>query len=414
MRRFLPLFTCLAVGLLVNAESAHAQALTMQMSNGWTFAFSGNVNAFWVFEKETEADVDEVRVDPTFALVGEGRQGSMVRTGLLPAFAVFEAWGREGETDLKVHFGFAPQIQTPGGHDNFGDGTQAGAQIDMRQVYLMVSGDWGSILAGREIGVYQRQNILNDHTLFGTGPTAGNFGNAGGTTLGRIGFGYVYPNFNAQLTYTSPSGRPAQITIGLFDPSTNNGFDEVILPRLETELVFTQEAFSGWVGGMAQHQVDTGSPDPSVDDDSTAVAWGGHGGLKYAGETFSIVGSGYYGQGIGTTLKFLGGRSDEGSAELRRSYGFIGQASVTPPDSKVTLAGSYGQSTIMAADDEFDEATEDRPTLSNRAAVAGIYFQATPSLKVVGEGTYSWTDDNDDTTEKNTSFVISGGLMLFF
>ena len=61
MRRFLPLFTCLAVGLLASAESAHAQALTMQMSNGWTFAFSGNVNAFWVFETESDdGEMDEI------------------------------------------------------------------------------------------------------------------------------------------------------------------------------------------------------------------------------------------------------------------------------------------------------------------------------------------------------------------
>ncbi len=397
MRRMLPLFTCLAFGLLISAAHARAQALTMQMSNGWTFAFSGNVHAFWVFETEDEGG----QVTNPFALVGVDRQGSQIRTGLLPTFAVFEAWGREGEVDLKVHFGFAPQVQTPGGHDNFGNGTQAGAQIDMRQVYLTVTGTWGSILVGRELGVYQRQNILNDHTLFGTGPTGGNFGNPGGTTLGRIGFGYVYPNFNAQIAYTSPAGNPAQITIALFDPSTNNGFDEVILPRLETEVVFTQAEFNGWVGGMVQTQKDT-------ELDESKAAWGGHGGLKYAGEIFSVVGSGYYGQGIGTTLKFLGGRSAMGTTELRKSYGYIGQVSVTPPDSKVTIAGSFGQSTIMEADDEPEF------KLHNRAAVAGLYVQATESLKVVAEGTYAWANDDDSATEKNSSIVGSVGMMLFF
>src|SRR5688572_8308633 len=104
-----------AVALLWPA-AANAQ-LTMQMSNGWTFSFAGNVNVFWVFTKQ-----DSVAGNAT---------NSSVRTGLLPAFATFGAKGREAGMDLAIHFGFAPQINNAAFHDNFGNGTQAGAQIDM-------------------------------------------------------------------------------------------------------------------------------------------------------------------------------------------------------------------------------------------------------------------------------------------
>lgn len=402
MKRLSLLFTALAVGLVGSAESLKAQALTMQMSNGWTFSFSGNVNAFYVYETES----DDGTVGNGFNLVGAGSQGSAIRTGLLPAFAVFEAWGREGNTDLKVHFGFAPQIQTLGGvHDNFLFGTQAGAQIDMRQVFMTVGGTWGQILAGRELGVYQRQNILTDQTLFGVGATGGNFGLARfGTTLGRIGFGYVYPNFNAQITYSSPAGRPAQFTIGIFDPSEvpADDIDETTLPRLEAEFVYNYESIMFWAGGLLQNHKDTGL-------DETMTAVGVSGGIKYATNQFSLVGSGYYGQGIGTTLMFNGGRSSVGgSTDLRPSYGFIGQATLTPTGSKVTFGGSYGQSTLQTADDEGDADIN-----TNASITGGLYYQATQSLKIVGEGTYAWSDD-DVATEKNTSFAISGGLMLFF
>jgi len=93
-----------AVALLWPA-AANAQ-LTMQMSNGWTFAFAGNVNVFWVF---TKAD----------STAGDASNSS-IRTGLLPAFATFSAKGKEAGMDLGVHFGFAPQIQCPGVHDCFG------------------------------------------------------------------------------------------------------------------------------------------------------------------------------------------------------------------------------------------------------------------------------------------------------
>lgn len=399
-RRIVHCLTALAIGLmgcLVATPEAEAQ-VRMEAMEGWTFTFTGNINAFYVFETES----DDGQIANPFALVGAGRQGSSVRTGLLPAFASFEAATRQKDLDLMVHFGFAPQIQTAGGHDNFGNGTQAGAQIDMRQLFMTVTGTWGQILAGREIGVFQRQNILNDQTLFGVGATGGNFADEGGTTLGRIGFGYVYPNFNAQLAYSSPADRPAQVTIAVFDPDTHNGFDEVVAPRLEGEVTVSATDFMLWGGGMLQNQKDTSL-------DETATSFGGHGGVKYSHEMFSVVGSGYYGEGIGTTLVFNGARSSvDGSVELRTSYGFIGQLTVTPRESDVTFGASFGQSTLENADDEGDF------KLHNRSATGGIYYQATSALKVVGEGTYSWSDDDNDATDKNSSIVINGGLMLFF
>src|SRR5258705_12306753 len=198
----------LRLGLAMGAANAAEAQLTMQMSNGWSFRFAGNVNAFAIYEKQNASGTT---VTPG-GLVGPGEaKGFNIRTGLLPAFAVFDAKGKEGETDLGVHFGFAPQIQCGNqAHDCFG------AQIDMRQVFLTVGGTWGQILAGREIGLFNRQNILTDQTLFGIGATGGI--NGGGTTLGRIGFGYIYPNFVAQMTYSTPAGRPTQLSIGIFQP----------------------------------------------------------------------------------------------------------------------------------------------------------------------------------------------------
>src|SRR5437763_11383504 len=192
-----------AVALLLPA-AANAQ-LTMQMSNGWSFSFAGNVNAFWVFSKVNNS----------------GPANSSVRTGLLPAFATFEARGKEAGLNLGVHFGFAPQIQNGG---NAHDGFQNPNRIDMRQVYLTVGFKDGSqILAGRELALFGRQNILNDMTLFGIGAVGIPLVQGGGTTLGRIGFGYIYPNFNAQVTYSTKPGQ-AQLSVGLFQPSNLGSF----------------------------------------------------------------------------------------------------------------------------------------------------------------------------------------------
>src|SRR2546421_7497290 len=193
MKRLTLLLLGLALGVTATAK---AQGLTMQMSNGWSFSFAGNVNVFWSFTKANATAGDVAN--------------SSIRTGLLPTFATFDAKGKEGALNLGIHFGFAPQIQNAGVHDNFSGGTQAGAQIDMRQVYLTLGGQWGQILAGRELGLFGRQAILNDMTLFGVGAVGIGGRQSGGTTLGRIGYGYLYPNFDAQLTYSTKAGRARQ------------------------------------------------------------------------------------------------------------------------------------------------------------------------------------------------------------
>src|SRR5215211_7591327 len=255
----------LCLGLAFGAANAAEAQLTMQMSNGWSFTFAGNVNAFAIYESQ---NADGATATPG-GLVGAGEaKGFSVRTGLLPAFAVFDAKGKEGETDLGVHFGFAPQIQCGSqAHDCFG------AQIDMRQVFLTVGGSWGQILAGREIGLFNRQNILTDQTLFGIGATGGI--NGGGTTLGRIGFGYIYPNFVAQMTYSAPAGRPGQFSVGLFQPSGLAGDDgtvysETQIPRLEAEGTYKTGDILLWLNGTAQN-----AKNAVADETKTAVGAGG-------------------------------------------------------------------------------------------------------------------------------------------
>ena len=393
----------LCMGLVMGAASAAEAQLTMQMSNGWSFTFSGNVNAFLVYEKPSDNTAPTVTPG---GLVGSGGDGATrIRTGLLPAFAVFDVKGKEGSTDLGVHFGFAPQIQcgtnatgTAVLHDCFG------AQIDMRQVYLTVGGAWGQILAGRELGLFGRQNILTDQTLFGVGATGGQF--SGGTTLGRIGFGYIYPNFKAQMTFSTPAGRPFQLSVGLFDPASNPPYNSIELPRVEAEGVWSQGNTKVWVGGMVQNNSTGVGPDES------ATAWGGSGGVRFGGSTFSLTASGYYGKGIGTTLLFSGGAAGAGTGgdDLRTSLGGIGQVTFTPANSKLTVAGSWGISMLENAD------VEDPITFKtkNWLASGGVYYQATKSLKAVAEFNYAVTGDDDDASDDNKSIAPAVGLMLFF
>ena len=402
----------LCMGLVIGAASAAEAQLTMQMSNGWSFTFGGNVNAFAIYESSSESGAT---VTPGGLVPLGSVKGFNLRTGLLPAFAVFDAKGKEGNTDLGVHFGFAPEIQCGVGTD--GSGANAhdcfGAQIDMRQVYLTVGGTWGQILAGREIGLFNRQNILTDQTLFGIGATGGI--NSGGTTLGRIGFGYIYPNFVAQMTYSTPGGRPGQLSVGIFQPAGLGGdagtvYEQTQIPRVEAEATYKTTNILVWANGTVQN-----AKNVLADVSKTAVGAGG--GFRFGRTTFSLTGSGYWGKGIGTTFQFNGINAGGGvlsglgvgaDGELRTSYGFIGQVTVSPASGKFTVAGSYGSSFLKSTDAEPAFKTE------NTLISGGIYYQATKSLKVVGEGNYAWTKNTEATTERNKTFAPTFGLMLFF
>jgi hypothetical protein len=377
-------------GLLLGAASvANAQGLTMQMSNGWNFSFAGNVNIFAQYQSQSSSGAT-----PTIngVLVGPGKaQGFYYGTGLLPAFATFAASGKEGTTDLGVHFGFAPQVQCGGyNHDCFG------AQIDMRQVFLTVGGSWGKITAGKELGLFQRGNILNDQTLFGVG---GGGIAPSGTTLGRIGFGYIYPNFVAQMTFTTPAGRPTSLSIGLMDPSTFGPYGTHNIPRLEAEVSHKSGNISVFASGALQNSktAPTGG--------TSKTAWGGAGGVTYKSGTFSLHGSGYYGRGLGTTLMF-GGLADDGTGDLTKSYGYYGQLTFTPAGSKATVAGSFGSS--------FLKPSTGSGKTENTLISGGLYYQATKSLKVVGEGNYMWSKLSPGGPAKNKAFTGAFGLMLFY
>ena len=74
----------------------------------------------------------------------------------------------------------------------------------------------------------------------------------------------------------------------------------------------------------------------------------------------------------------------------------------------MTLAGSSGRATSRPP--------TARPTFKteNTLISGGIYYQATKSLKVVGEVNYAWTKDKESTADKNKTFAPAFGLMLFF
>jgi hypothetical protein len=409
----------LSVALVLSVTVAGAQAgITMGAMNGWMFSFSGNVNAFLTY---TDPSCGGGAATCTFngSLIPAGADQKVVRiqTGLAPAFAIFEAKGKEGGMDLSVHFGFAPEIQSPDRlHDTCGGalGLQCGTQIDMREVYLTAGGSWGQILAGRAIGVYQKENLLTDMTVFGVGLTGGAAGV--GTTLGHIGTGYTYPNFNAQITYSTASNKEGVFTAGLFDPSVvlnpvGTNYSETQTPRLEAEYVYTMrgkanspEKLMLYASGLYANV-----KDPVAN--KSISPWG----LALGGEWASESGiqadlSGFYQSGVGSTLMFDDNLAVDALGDARTSYGYLAQLMFQARDSKWKFGASYG-------DNHVDQTSDDKLGINNNMkdnsdiTVAATYMY-TKSFRGVFELDFGSGKAWDDT--KVSSTTVAAGLMLFF
>ncbi len=270
----------------------------------------------------------------TGGTLGDGTRVSRVRTGLLPAFFSFnvrspEVHGLRGAARVS----FAPQIQ------NANTKNQFGSQVDLREVFFNVEGGFGTFSVGRTLSLFQRQSILNDMTLFGVGVQGGADG--GGTTLGRIGYGYVYPQFNARISYRTPVVDGFQAEVGMYDPSKicherGTCAKRTKIPRFEAELTYAsdydQGGFKGWFGAMWQ-EAETAT-------DQEVTAWGVSGGLQFSYQGLALTGAGYTGEALGSVL-MLDSDSLDVLGNERDNHGWYIQG--TYRMGSLTLGVSYGE-----------------------------------------------------------------------
>ena len=186
---------------------------------------------------------------------------------------------------------------------------------------------------GKELGLYQRGNILTDMTLLGVGVGGG----GRGTALGRIGYGYLYTDFRPQLTYTTASGRPLSLSLGLFEGLRYGQYDVLELPRVEGELNYNRKMgensnlkffLNGAVQTAKDAAVGTTTASPPA---APAVA------RRSTSHGFAITASGFFAKGMGYLLQgdgIVGGANFDNqgvdvAGDGRDSYGYIGQAVFT-------------------------------------------------------------------------------------
>ena len=415
------------------APAAHAVDVT---AGDWKLSFDGNVNADYIYSNCESLDkAQAIGGGLTCTAPGDGqRSSSSVSNGLLPAALSISAATTQAGYDIAVTFGLYPGISTnDGGSPNLGNtsttrNTALGsAGLDVRQVFLTFGNkEMGTVLAGRNIGLFGADAILNDMTLLGVGAGGSNAAPTN-TSLGSIGYGYIYTDWLAQINYTTPDINGIKVTVGIFDPveslTDGTGAQPKATPGFHGKVAYKSDyglyLSASFLWEKQEFQRATGFdpvtgdlllvPGQKVSYDGTGFDFGG----KYdIPGGFQVAAWLYYAKGLGTTGLFVYGADADplsaGYGESRKSYGGLAQVTYKIPETNLKLGFNYGSSRLSRADNETN------PTLVklNDKFTLGVYDQLTPNLMLLAEGTSMWS--RNQLGDENKAWVANVGAFVSF
>jgi hypothetical protein len=271
--------------------------------------------------------------------------------------------------------------------------------MEPRSVFLDLAGDWGSVHAGRDMSLFPRQNLFMNYELghgYGLGFPC-SYERMFGGACGHVGFGVLWPDFRAQVGYSTPKfGDILQISVALLDPRTvpTYNWDRTPLPRVESDAVadFSFGESSGlkaWANGFWQTvgtAVDSVDPATmtSTREDFSQDAYGVGGGVQGSFGPFKAGLSGYTGKGMDGfgTFSFnpiaIGQDNtlpDRSERRFRKTSGFLVEASVT--FGSTWVMGGFGKALLdRDATDPPIDTLEAPPLIRTQTGIsAGLFHR---------------------------------------
>lgn len=375
---------------------------------GVSFKISGEVNGFYTHDKGQNPGPNTA---VTGGVVAVGGNTSSIRNGLLPGYLKFDITTQQAGWDVGAHFGIYPGINSAtyaigGGANSGGQNTALQtAGVDFRQTYMTFGrANVGEFKIGRDIGLFGSEGILNDITLLSVGSAGGNVAPSN-TSLGRIGVGYIYTDFQPQITYTTPKFSGLQASVGVFEPlqSLTGPGETSSSPGFQGKIVYDAKlgdlAARAWLSGVTQrhNRVDGVNYTGSGFDTGAKLGYG------------PIVVTGYYyrASGLGTTALNL--FDTDAFGNKRDSDGFYLQEWNT--FGKFSFGGSYGESNLSYANSVDARAN---PTLlsKNSSWVGQARYGLTGWVTLIGEYVHTKAEaHNGNVAASNTAAV---GAIMFF
>ena len=407
------IISCVAALLLALTAIPSAQAaFVIGGENGWQLSTDGIVDIFGHY-RTTSAAPDSLT--HPLGLLGNNDQNFGVTVGLLPSVIAFNVKAPTvNGVESAVRIGIYPSLQNKSQSSRL----DTSPNIDFRELYFTAKGKYGELLAGRALNLYQGKNILTDMTLLTAGVVPGTVGS---TTLGHIGYGYLYTNFGPQFRYTTPDLNGVKVAVSVAEPyaiSANSAKKNV--PRIESEISYAtvlngNTTFQAWLSGL--FQTDTRSTAAGVArPGGHNKSLGGAAGVEAGFKGIDLLASGYYGEGLGMLsaqdgdLGTTGLTSVDFAGNERTHWGFLVQATymLTP---EIKIGANYGQ-TRMDLTDSDKAGTPFVLKEKQEAAVAMVAYNLNKFTQIVSEYTYGQDTWHDGATQH--SHTVSLGTMFYW
>lgn len=233
------------VALSLSIQHANAQLVSYESDDGWNLGVTGAIPVFLNASTHTDFNAD-----------GSDQFATRVMSGFNPGNVTFTVTAPEqnGVTVSGVY-----QIN----HHLHGPSIQNSGLFEGRVADIIVAGDFGTFNVGKGFGIFNSSSIGDNGSQLGVGRFAGP--DAADATLGRIGTGYTYANFNPRITYTTPDLSGFALKVGLINPEKPSGAAvdnrsaevETTAPRVEAQANYLLEFDGGnvdlWAGGLYQN-----------------------------------------------------------------------------------------------------------------------------------------------------------------
>src|SRR5215471_18801007 len=250
----------LSLGVWLVGIPPAAAEVTLLERNGFTFFTDGRVNAFFsqgigdAFPQPSpNPNVNAAGVPgPDHGVLGSGQpftagydsfqngatgkyNAERIRSGFLASIIAFGVKHHISETTtIKSYISLWETAETYARDRVQDTGLSTTKGFDVREGYVDVEGPWGSLIAGRQGGIFghigTEIDFLYGHN-YGLGlPCVDDFY----ATCGHVGTGVLGAGVSAGFVYSTPDFRGLRLTVGIFDPVRLLGqWERVPTPRPE-------------------------------------------------------------------------------------------------------------------------------------------------------------------------------------
>ena len=367
----LAIFVLATSGALSIASPAIA-GVDLVSQGGWETSISGSLPVFLVASDHDNSE-----------------KALRVQSGFNPANINFHVVAPKSDSGITVsgHFQIDTHLQ--------GSGVQNSGLFESRVANIQLSGDFGTIVAGKDFGVFNSSAIGDLSSQRGVGWLGGGADTAN-TTGGRIGTGYVYANFNPQVKYISPSMGGLSFKVALINPEEPQDAPvETDSPRIEGQINYKMDAGNGslelW-SGVFQQTVNVVSEN-SFGYDMQGIDVGAHIDIASFGLTVSYTDT----TGIGADGLYGGSIND---ADVDATQWYVEADYVF---GKNTIGVSYGEGSQDARIADASKGLDAVGNVDNELTMLFINHQMTPQFRLIGE-----LQDYQSTVQNDYTAIVAG------